>query len=162
MSCGLRFFGVAARARPVLWWAARCRGVGGARRAERAGARRTVELPSASHAAAVSHPDATASLILEAAAPLRAATSCAASTSLATMCFGVPPACTLLAGAGFDYAVLPMGCDEIGIAGAVQGTPIRLVFRDRVTGGAVGRHDVAWMRRNLPPNSASSPRSVGS
>ena len=40
-----------------------------------------------------------------------------------TMCFGVPPACTLLAGAGFDYAVLPMGCDEIGIAGAVQGAP---------------------------------------
>ena len=44
-----------------------------------------------------------------------------------TMCFGVPPACTLMAGAGFDYAVLPMGCDEIGIAGAVQGTPIRMV-----------------------------------
>src|SRR5437773_1158454 len=44
-----------------------------------------------------------------------------------TMCFGVPPACTLLAGAGFDYAILPMGCDEIGIAGAVQGAPIRLV-----------------------------------
>ena len=40
-----------------------------------------------------------------------------------TMCFGVPPACTLLAGAGFDYAILPMGCDEIGIAGAVQGQP---------------------------------------
>ncbi len=44
-----------------------------------------------------------------------------------TMCFGVPPACTLLAGAGFDYAILPMGCDEIGIASAVQGAPIRLV-----------------------------------
>ncbi|MGH9459705.1 MAG: UbiD family decarboxylase [Vicinamibacteria bacterium] len=44
-----------------------------------------------------------------------------------TMCFGVPPACTLLAGAGFDYVILPQGCDEIGIAGAVQGTPIRLV-----------------------------------
>ncbi len=44
-----------------------------------------------------------------------------------SMCFGVPPACTLLAGAGFDYAILPMGCDEIGIAGAVQGAPIRLV-----------------------------------
>src|SRR6266581_2437983 len=28
-----------------------------------------------------------------------------------TMCFGVPPACTLMAGAGFDYAILPMGCD---------------------------------------------------
>ncbi len=44
-----------------------------------------------------------------------------------TMCFGVPPACTLLAGAGFDYVILPKGCDEIGIAGAVQGAPIRLV-----------------------------------
>jgi pimeloyl-ACP methyl ester carboxylesterase len=41
--------------------------------ADRAGARRTVELPTASHAAAVSHPDATARLILEAAAPVRAA-----------------------------------------------------------------------------------------
>jgi len=44
-----------------------------------------------------------------------------------TMCFGVPPACTLLAGAGFDYVILPKGCDEIGIAGAVQGAPVRLV-----------------------------------
>ncbi|MCL4799903.1 MAG: UbiD family decarboxylase [Burkholderiales bacterium] len=44
-----------------------------------------------------------------------------------TVCFGVPPACTLLAGAGFDYVILPKGCDEIGIAGAVQGTPVRLV-----------------------------------
>jgi len=44
-----------------------------------------------------------------------------------TMCFGVPPACTLLAGAGFDYVILPKGCDEIGVAGAVQGSPIRLV-----------------------------------
>ena len=41
--------------------------------AHRAGARQTVELPTASHAAAVSHPDATARLILEAAAPVRAA-----------------------------------------------------------------------------------------
>ena len=41
--------------------------------ADRAGARRTVELPTASHAVAVSHPDATARLILEAAAPQRAA-----------------------------------------------------------------------------------------
>jgi pimeloyl-ACP methyl ester carboxylesterase len=36
--------------------------------AERAGARRTVEIPGASHAALVSHPQATADLILEAAA----------------------------------------------------------------------------------------------
>lgn len=41
--------------------------------AHRAGARRTVELPGASHAVAVSHPDATARLILEAAAPVHAA-----------------------------------------------------------------------------------------
>src|SRR5262249_36585355 len=57
-----------------------------------------------------------------------------------TMCFGVPPACTLLAGAGLGYAVLPLGCaaiglsgaghgaaDAMGIAGAVQGAPFRLV-----------------------------------
>jgi pimeloyl-ACP methyl ester carboxylesterase len=41
--------------------------------ANRAGARRTVEIPTASHAAAVSHPDATARLILEAAVPAHAA-----------------------------------------------------------------------------------------
>jgi len=44
-----------------------------------------------------------------------------------TMCFGVPPACTLMAGAGFDYVILPQGCDELGVAGAVQGAPIRMV-----------------------------------
>ena len=41
--------------------------------ANRAGARRTVDIPTASHAAAVSHPDATARLILEAAVPVHAA-----------------------------------------------------------------------------------------
>jgi 4-hydroxy-3-polyprenylbenzoate decarboxylase len=44
-----------------------------------------------------------------------------------TVCFGVPPACTLLAGAGFDYVILPQGCDEIAVASAVQGAPVRLV-----------------------------------
>ena len=44
-----------------------------------------------------------------------------------TMNLGVPPACTLLAGAGFDYVILPHGCDEVGVAGAVQGSPVRLV-----------------------------------
>ena len=44
-----------------------------------------------------------------------------------TMCFGVPPACTYVAGGGFDYAILPKGCDEVGIAGAIQGTPVRIV-----------------------------------
>jgi pimeloyl-ACP methyl ester carboxylesterase len=40
--------------------------------AHRAGARRTVEVPTASHAAAVSHPEATARLIVEAATPVPA------------------------------------------------------------------------------------------
>lgn len=44
-----------------------------------------------------------------------------------TFCFGVPAACTLLAGAAFDYVILPYGCDEIGVAGAAQGFPVRLV-----------------------------------
>ncbi len=44
-----------------------------------------------------------------------------------TMCFGVPPATTLVAGGGFDYALLPKGCDELGIAGAAQGVPVDIV-----------------------------------
>jgi gallate decarboxylase subunit C len=44
-----------------------------------------------------------------------------------TMCFGLPPACTLIAGGGFDYVILPRGSDELGAAGAVQGYPVRLV-----------------------------------
>lgn len=44
-----------------------------------------------------------------------------------TMCFGVPPAATLIAGGGFDYVVLPRGGDELGAAGAAQGFPIRVV-----------------------------------
>jgi 4-hydroxy-3-polyprenylbenzoate decarboxylase len=59
-----------------------------------------------------------------------------------TMCFGVPPACTLLAGAGFDYAILPQGCDEIGIAGAVQGAPIRLVKARTVDAMAIADSEV--------------------
>lgn len=44
-----------------------------------------------------------------------------------TINFGLPPAVTLAAGAGFDYVVLPYGCDELGIAGALQGSPVDLV-----------------------------------
>ncbi|HEU5287601.1 MAG TPA: UbiD family decarboxylase, partial [Candidatus Limnocylindria bacterium] len=44
-----------------------------------------------------------------------------------TVNFGLPAAATLLAGGGFDYVVLPRGGDELGAAGAVQGSPIRLV-----------------------------------
>src|SRR5207237_8882140 len=44
-----------------------------------------------------------------------------------TMCFGVPPSCTLVAGGGFDYVILPKGCDEVGVAGAIQGSPVNIV-----------------------------------
>jgi 4-hydroxy-3-polyprenylbenzoate decarboxylase len=59
-----------------------------------------------------------------------------------TFCFGVPPACTLLAGAGFDYVILPQGCDEIGIAGAVQGEPIRLVKARTVDALAIADSEI--------------------
>ncbi|MGH3437632.1 MAG: UbiD family decarboxylase [Sciscionella sp.] len=44
-----------------------------------------------------------------------------------TVNYGVPPAVTLAAGAGFDYVVLPHGSDELGVAGALQGSPVELV-----------------------------------
>lgn len=54
-----------------------------------------------------------------------------------TMCFGLPPASTLIAGGGFDYVVLPRGGDELGAAGAVQGFPVRLVKARTVDAWAV-------------------------
>ncbi len=44
-----------------------------------------------------------------------------------TMCFGIPPAANLMAGSGFDYVILPKGCDELGVAGAIQGQPLRII-----------------------------------
>ncbi|MDP6120012.1 MAG: UbiD family decarboxylase [Rhodospirillales bacterium] len=59
-----------------------------------------------------------------------------------TMCFGVPPACTLLAGAAFDYIILPYGCDEIGVAGAAQGAPVRLVKARTVDAMAIADSEI--------------------
>src|ERR671923_1554121 len=58
-----------------------------------------------------------------------------------TMCFGVPPACTLVAGGGFDYVILPKGCDELGVAGAVQGSPIRIVKAKTVDAWAIAESE---------------------
>jgi 4-hydroxy-3-polyprenylbenzoate decarboxylase len=44
-----------------------------------------------------------------------------------TMNFGIPPAAQLAAGSGFDYVILPKGCDELGVGGAIQGFPLRIV-----------------------------------
>ena len=43
------------------------------------------------------------------------------------VCFGIPPAANLMAGSGFDYAVLPMESNELGVAGGIQGSPLRIV-----------------------------------
>jgi 4-hydroxy-3-polyprenylbenzoate decarboxylase len=59
-----------------------------------------------------------------------------------TMCFGLPPACTLIAGGGFDYVVLPRGADELGAAGAVQGFPVRIVKARTVDAYAVADCDL--------------------
>jgi UbiD family decarboxylase len=58
-----------------------------------------------------------------------------------TMCFGVPPACTVVAGGGFDYVVLPKGCDEVGVAGAIQGTPITIVKAKTVDAYAIAESE---------------------
>ena len=58
-----------------------------------------------------------------------------------TACFGVPPACTLLAGAGFDYVVLPKGCDELGVAGTIQGEPVALVKARTVDAWAIAESE---------------------
>lgn len=44
-----------------------------------------------------------------------------------TINMGVPPAATVVAGSGFMYTILPRGCDELGIAGAIQGFPLEMV-----------------------------------
>ncbi|HEV7981628.1 MAG TPA: UbiD family decarboxylase, partial [Xanthobacteraceae bacterium] len=59
-----------------------------------------------------------------------------------SMCFGVPPACTLLAGGAFDYVILPYGCDELGVAGAVQHFPVRLVKARTVDAMAIADSEI--------------------
>ena len=71
-----------------------------------------------------------------------------------TICFGVPPSCTLLAGAGFDYVILPEGCDEIGVAGAVQGSPVRMVKARTVDTYTLADAATAGSRRTNPKNPA--------
>src|SRR5438105_14611040 len=58
-----------------------------------------------------------------------------------TMCFGVPPSCTLVAGGGFDYVVLPKGCDEVGVAGAIQGNPVNIVKARTVDAYAIAESE---------------------
>src|SRR5437763_2173368 len=58
-----------------------------------------------------------------------------------TMCFGVPPSCTLVAARGFDYGVLPQGWAEIGVAGAIQGSPVNIVKARTVDAYAIAESE---------------------
>ena len=58
-----------------------------------------------------------------------------------TINMGVPPACTLMAGSGFLYIVLPRGCDELGVAGAMQGSPIEIVKAKTVDAYAIANSE---------------------
>jgi 4-hydroxy-3-polyprenylbenzoate decarboxylase len=60
-----------------------------------------------------------------------------------TVCFGIPAAATILAGAAFNYVILPHGCDEIGVAGALQKSPLRLVKAKTVDAFALADAEIA-------------------
>lgn len=53
-----------------------------------------------------------------------------------TINMGVPPACSAITGACI-YSVLPLGCDELGIAGTLQGFPVDIVKARTVDAYAV-------------------------
>ena len=56
-----------------------------------------------------------------------------------TINMGIPPAATMVAGAGFMYTILPRGCDELGIAGAIQGFPMEMVKCKTIDAYAIAR-----------------------
>jgi len=62
----------------------------------------------------------------------------------------VPAGRTLLAGAGFDTPVLPIGLRRIGVAGAVQGTPIRLVKARTVDAMAIADSELVLEATSTP------------
>jgi 4-hydroxy-3-polyprenylbenzoate decarboxylase len=58
-----------------------------------------------------------------------------------TMCVGVPPAVYMVAGSGFNYLSLPEGGDEIGLAGAIQGSPVEIVKAKTVDAYALAQSE---------------------
>ncbi|MBI4331175.1 MAG: UbiD family decarboxylase [Chloroflexi bacterium] len=44
-----------------------------------------------------------------------------------TLNIGTPPACMMIAGAGFLHPLVPVGGDELGFAGRLQGKPVEIV-----------------------------------
>src|SRR5438132_5583191 len=58
-----------------------------------------------------------------------------------TMCFGVPPASTLGSGGGCDYVALAKGCGQVGVAGAIQGSPVNIVKARTVDAYAIAESE---------------------
>ena len=58
-----------------------------------------------------------------------------------TVNIGTPPAVLLLAGGGSNYLVIPVGSDEIGIAGGIQGFPVDIVKAKTVDAYAVANSE---------------------
>ncbi len=56
-----------------------------------------------------------------------------------TINIGTPPAVLITAAGGGIHAILPPGCDEVGIAGAIQGFPVQLVKARTVDAYAVAQ-----------------------
>ena len=59
-----------------------------------------------------------------------------------TINMGVPPAVTVVAGSGFTYMILPRGADELGVAGAIQGSPIDIVKARTVDAYAIANAEI--------------------
>ena len=59
-----------------------------------------------------------------------------------TINMGVPLACTMMAGSGYMYSILPKGCDELGVAGAIQGSPVDIVKCKTIDAYAIAQAEI--------------------
>lgn len=58
-----------------------------------------------------------------------------------TINIGTPPAVNLVAGGGNMHAVMPTGTDEVGIAGAIQGSPVEIIKAKTVDAYAIAESE---------------------
>jgi len=59
-----------------------------------------------------------------------------------TVNIGAPPAVMAAAAAGYIHTIMPLGCDELGIAGALQGSPIEVVRARTVDAYALAQAEI--------------------
>ncbi|MDP2620817.1 MAG: UbiD family decarboxylase [Hyphomicrobiales bacterium] len=67
-----------------------------------------------------------------------------------TLNFGIPYGPNMMAGAGFDYVVLPQGCDELGVAGRLQNEPVRMVKARTVDAMALADAEIVLEGHLMP------------